>query len=155
MKIENKRRFDDLTKQLELADKILEKDESKSIDLLIGNDYYSDIVIGHTMEVHVQKGLYLLSIKLGWILTGRMGEKCESDRDTHLLVIGQEMGFSKSEVISSVDDCISPKVNIENFWKLDSSGIKDEMMGCDDSKAMTSFVEKVSYKDGRYHVSWP
>jgi len=57
------------------------------------------------------------------------------------------MGFSKSEVISSVDDCIKPKVDYENFWKLDSSGIKDEMMGCDDLKAMTKFVENVSYKD--------
>jgi len=145
VKIENKRRFDDFTKQLELADKIPEKDESDSIDLLIGNDYYLDIVIGHKIEV--QKGLYLLSSKLGWILTGRTGEKCLSD--THLLVIGQEMGFSKSEVISSVDDCISTKVDIENFWKLDSIGIKDEMMGCGDSKAMTSFVENLSYKDGR------
>jgi len=93
VKIENKRRFDDLTKQLELADKILEQDESKSIDLLIGNDYYSDIVIGHTMEV--QKRLYLLSSKLGWILTGRIGEKCESDSDTHLLVIGQRWDFQR------------------------------------------------------------
>jgi len=65
------------------------------------------------------------------------------------------MGFSKSEVISSINHCISTKVDIENFWKLDSIGIKDEMMGCDDFKAMTSFVQNLSYKDGRYHVSWP
>jgi len=62
VKIENKRRFDDFTKQLELVDKIPEKDESDSIDLLIGNDYYLDIVIGHTIEV--QKVLYLLSSKI-------------------------------------------------------------------------------------------
>ncbi|XP_060579216.1 uncharacterized protein LOC132736151 [Ruditapes philippinarum] len=151
--IENRERFDELKKNLYLADKIPEKDESDKIDLLIGSDYYLDIVIGHKIEV--QKGLYLLSSKLGWILTGRTGEKCDNDCDTNLLVIGNEMCFPNAEDLSCVDDCISTKVDIENFWKLDSIGIRDEIVNCDDSNAMSQFIENLSYKDGRYHVSWP
>lgn len=153
VKIEDKKRFHELKKNLQLADKIPEKDESDKIDLLIGNDYYLDIVLGHKIEV--QKGLYLLSSKLGWILTGRTGEQCYNDQDTNLLVIGQEMCFSNNEDLNCVDDCISTKVDIENFWKLDSIGINDEMMNSDDANAMKSFTENLSYKEGRYHVSWP
>ncbi|XP_060577899.1 uncharacterized protein LOC132735020 [Ruditapes philippinarum] len=65
------------------------------------------------------------------------------------------MCFPNAEDLSCVDDCISTKVDIENFWKLDSIGIRDEIVNCDDSNAMSQFIENLSYKDGRYHVSWP
>jgi hypothetical protein len=98
--------------------KFQKKDESDNIDLLTGSDDYLDIVIGHKIEV--QKGCYLLSSNLGWILTGRTVEKCDNDCDMNLLVIGNEMCFPNTEDLSCVDYCISTKVDIENVLKSDS-----------------------------------
>ena len=56
----------------DLADSIPYKDESSTIDILLGNDYYLDLVMcmGEQRK-EVSPGLYLIPSKLGWILTGR------------------------------------------------------------------------------------
>ncbi|XP_028518889.1 uncharacterized protein LOC110251976 [Exaiptasia diaphana] len=58
-----------LLKDIELADKLPLERQTSNIDLLIGNDYYLDII--EPMRVQLQPGLYLLASGLGWILTGR------------------------------------------------------------------------------------
>ena len=45
-------------------------DKIKEIDLLIGNDYYWDIICGNTIFLAPQ--LYLIDSKLGWILSGKI-----------------------------------------------------------------------------------
>ena len=55
-------------KQYELADTIPVKKESCNIDLLIGNDYYADIV--STKRIMLSDGLYLFGSKFGLILSG-------------------------------------------------------------------------------------
>ena len=64
--------IDNLVKSLDMADTIPTKTESSEIELLIGNDYYLDIILSQKIEV--QPGLYLLASKLGRILTGRTHE---------------------------------------------------------------------------------
>ena len=39
------------------------------MDLLVGNDYYTDIV--SMKRTPISNGLYLLGSKFGWILSGR------------------------------------------------------------------------------------
>jgi hypothetical protein len=39
------------------------------VDLLLGNDYYFDIVSGN--KIQISPGLYLIDTKFGWILSGR------------------------------------------------------------------------------------
>ena len=56
-------------KQYELVDTIPVKKESWNIDLLVGNDYYADIV--SAKRIMLSDGLYLLRSKFGWILSGR------------------------------------------------------------------------------------
>ena len=56
----------------ELADSVPIATENTHIDLLIGNDYYAEIV--SLQKVCVGDGLYLLQSKLGWILSGRKDE---------------------------------------------------------------------------------
>ena len=51
-----------------MADTIPTETESSEIELLIGNDYYLDIILSQKIEI--QPGLYLLASKLGWIWTG-------------------------------------------------------------------------------------
>ena len=58
--------------------------ESSSVDILIGNDYYLDIIMSQRIEV--QPGLYLLSSKLGWILTGRSGDSNLTINETNMLI---------------------------------------------------------------------
>lgn len=65
-----------LVKSLDMADTIPTESESSSVELLIGNVYYLDIILSQKNEV--QRGFYLLASQLGWILTGRTNES-ESD----------------------------------------------------------------------------
>ncbi|XP_063427160.1 uncharacterized protein LOC134710700 [Mytilus trossulus] len=56
-----------------LADDLPFENESSEIDLLIGNDYYLDLILARRLEV--QPGLYLFASKLGWMVTGRVKNK--------------------------------------------------------------------------------
>ena len=44
-------------------------EDSINIHLLLGNDYYSELLLSNT--IHIQPNLYLLESKLGWIISGR------------------------------------------------------------------------------------
>ena len=61
-----------LVRSLDMADSILSETDSSTVELLIGNDYYLDVILSQKIEV--QPGLYLLASKLDWILTGRTSE---------------------------------------------------------------------------------
>ena len=49
------------------------QEELITIDLLIGRDYYWDIIV--SIKINITWGLYLIDSKLGWILTGRLDQK--------------------------------------------------------------------------------
>ena len=42
--------------------------ESSSIGILIGNDYYNDIML--TERLKIQEGLYIIKSKFGWMING-------------------------------------------------------------------------------------
>ncbi|KAH3855373.1 hypothetical protein DPMN_097940 [Dreissena polymorpha] len=67
LEIYRKDLFKSLTKHLDLADQIPSEAESGTIDLLIGNDFYLDII--QSERIQIEDGIYLLSSKLGWIVT--------------------------------------------------------------------------------------
>ena len=52
----------------------------------------------------------------------------------------------------SDDEIIQVKPKLEDFWLLETIGIKDCPVGCDDEKALMKFNETIK---GRYYVSWP
>ena len=60
-------------KDLPLADSIPTEKEVSTIELLIGSDYYLELTT--TEKIELKPGLYLLGSKLGWILSGRFGER--------------------------------------------------------------------------------
>ena len=49
------------------------------------------------------------------------------------------------------------KPNLEEFWKLETIGIKESISGSneDDDCAIQNFNDTVMKKDGRYEVPWP
>ena len=55
--------------------------ETSSVELLIGNDYYLDIIL--PQKVEVQSELYMLGSKLGWILSGRTSEIVENPQNQY------------------------------------------------------------------------
>ena len=44
---------------------------------------------------------------------------------------------------------------IDDFWHLENIGIKDPLIDADDNKALQHFNYTVTFKDNRYHVTWP
>ena len=62
-----------LWKDLPLADSIPSEKEISTVELLIGSDYYLELITAEKIEL--EPGLYLLGSKLGWILSGRFGKR--------------------------------------------------------------------------------
>ena len=61
-----------LLQTIVLADTLPLKHENASIEVLIGNDYYLDLI--SATKIELQPGVYLLHTQLGWILSGRTNE---------------------------------------------------------------------------------
>ena len=104
--------MDYLMNSLDLADTIPVESKSTTTELLLGNYYYLDIVLPQKIEV--KNGLYFISSKLGWILTGRTAELDEPANDTSLLVLtyGTNIG---TNVFTSLDDSVPTKPELEDF----------------------------------------
>ena len=142
-------------KNYELADLLPDERESTFIDLLVGNDYYADIVSLQRITLH--EGLYLLQSKLGWILSGRVKE-CASARENYSLTMFTCSASKLAKQImsfSDIDESVDVKPKLEDFWQLDTIGIKDCPVENDDEKALMKFNENVTFESGRYYVRWP
>ena len=146
--------WDCLWGEFPLADDLPKETETSSVELLIGNDYYLDIILPQKIEV--QKGLYMLGSKLGWILSGRTSEITYDTTETNMLIMtyGTEVRRETS-MLTTVDESLPLKPNFEDFWRLESIGIKDSAVVSDNSIALEKFNKSLNYKNGRYSVTWP
>lgn len=139
---------------VDLADTIPTENEYSSIELLIGNDFYLDIILPQKIEV--QPGLYLLSSKLGWLLTGRTSLSMDDEStDTNMLILTYGRSTSKTAVFQNVDSCIPPRPDLEDFWKTESIGVIDKQGTTEDERVMENFKEQLKFHDKRYYVTWP
>ncbi|XP_071151548.1 uncharacterized protein [Mytilus edulis] len=139
-------------KEVELADELPFQNESSSIELLIGNDHYLDLILSNKVEI--RPGLYLLASKLGWIVTGRTRETYEEKSETGLLILSNTSSFEISD-IENPDQSIVVQAGICDLWNLESIGIIENMETSSDKKAMEYFKETLKFKNGRYYVKWP
>ncbi|CAC5388393.1 unnamed protein product [Mytilus coruscus] len=133
-------------KEVELADELLFQDESSSIELLIENDYYLDLVLSNKVEMH--PGLYLLDSKLGWIVTGRTRETYEEKSETGLLILSNTSSFEISD-IEKPDQSIVAQAGIFDLWNLESIGITENIEASIDKKVMEYIKETLKFKNGR------
>ena len=104
MNLCSSKNIEHLVKSLDLADTISLETESSTVELLIGNDYYLDIIL--PQKITVQPGLYLLSSKLGWILTGRTTEMETSASETNMIVLTYGTNITQTSVFQSVDNAM-------------------------------------------------
>ena len=122
-------------KNLKLADEGLHKG---NIDLLIGADFYWDIING---SVKTDNGVapVALGSKLGWFLSGTVTKHNPSSLTTHVENIAMHIKTTNLE-----------GRKIDNFWKLDLLGIQEKEL---------SFCEKVmedfKFENNRYVVNLP
>ena len=133
--------------------------EKSLINLLIGNDYYLDIL--EPMRVQLQPGLYLLASKLGWILTGRTSEDAntanhESKHPTLLVIpsFGQ-VRMMQTELYDIDDKSLPIKPSINEFWNLETIGIRDSPTVTEDEIAIDNFNDTIQLKNQRYFTTWP
>ena len=144
-----------LTRNLKLADNIPVKTESTPFELLIGNDYYLDIV--ETEKIEVCPGLYLLSSKLGWILSGRspMADTTGKSEDLNMLILTYGSDPTNDTMFTDIDTVLPSKPNLEDFWNVEAIGITDPQANTDDEEATQRFKETLKRDGGRYQVTWP
>ncbi|CAF1415219.1 unnamed protein product, partial [Didymodactylos carnosus] len=129
------------TSKLTLAEPLNTNIENVRLDMLVGSDYYHDIV--KEKKIELEKGLFLMDTVFGWILSGRVGEKSQRSGSVIPTLI------TPANIISSVD------AKLENFWKLEAIGVSESGQILDDDVAVKQFNESIEFKDGRYYVSWP
>ena len=147
--------WEHLLKQYALADTLPCERESSTIELLIGSDYYLDLIL--PQKVEVQPGLYLLASKLGWLLSGRTSQHTEDKQEeTNMLILTYGTGIeSEKNLFAKANKSLPTKANLEGFWTLETIGINDSPVDPLDIEIHQSFHDSLQYKDGRYHASWP
>ena len=153
MKINSSENFEHLVSSRELAYDIPKMLESSSVDMLIGNDYFLDIIMSQRIEV--QPGLYLLSSKLGLILTGQSGDHDLTMNETNMLILTYSNDVTGTQALSSIDTVHPQKPDLEDFWKVESIGILDNSTTLTDKMVNKKFKENLKFQDGRYQVTWP
>ncbi|CAG2201796.1 unnamed protein product [Mytilus edulis] len=142
-----------LCNNLQLADTLPSSLESSTIEILIGNDYYLDIILPQKIEI--QQGLYLLGSKLGWILTGRSQLSDEERENKMTMTVNGLLSITECCLHSTIDTCLQIKPSIEDFWKLETIGIQDCPYTSDDENTLSNFVTSLKIENGRYQVAWP
>ena len=149
----NSKQFKPLLKEHQLADTLPSELEVSTVELLIGNYYYSELIL--LQRKKLSPGLYLLASHLGWILSGRLPTEERKTSEVSMLLIGGHscQQYQQSFVPESSDVFMKP--NVGEFWKLETIGIKDPINDCHDDQAIQNFHYTVRKTNGRYEVTWP
>ena len=145
-----------LQKNYQLADSLPVNTESSTLGILIGNDYYDDIVLDERKKL--QSGLHIIKTKFGWILSGKMTVKKDGTPENTLFVMTQTSSRLPPEVhkMHSENTLSAFQPQIEDLWNLETIGINPKSKDERDDLVMESFKNTVSKQpDGRYQVSWP
>ena len=142
-----------LWKNLPLADSIPSERENSIIELLMGSDYYLELITAEKIEL--EPGLYLLGSKLGWILSGRFEKRACNESNASMLIFTCPNQTTLEPVLLSEISLVLSDQNIDEFWHLESIGIKDLLIDADDNKALQHFSDTVTFMDNQYHVTWP
>ena len=139
-----------------LADVFPEKMETYRVDVLIGNDYYWDVV--NTKKIEIQPGLYGIESIFGWILTGRISKEYPPDVE-HFAATAMNVAYGND----IYDFCFTCRTEHEDgvpfelayFWNLETIGVRDDPYIKDDDRALEIFHKTVKFDKNRYYVTWP
>ena len=124
-----------------LADDIPVQSNSVAIDILVGSDYFWNIIDGD--RITLPSGLLLLSSKLGYVLTGRYPDPAEGEVNNNV----------SSCIVTIMSQNDSPCLS--DFWNLETTEIYDPIHVKDDDRALDKFNNTICYQEGRYFITWP
>ena len=142
-----------------LADVVPTSAETAIVDILVGSDYFWNIV--DVERIVLPSGLLLLSSKLGYLLTGKfMDPKANTKHGDHQLstcFVMTQMNQSVTELnlFSVVDSSINKSPNLSDLWSLDAIGINDPVHFDDNDKALKQFNNTIYYDGRQYQIAWP
>ena len=120
--------FLQLIPQNKMADPIPNTVETTAIDLLVGSDYFWDVVGGD--KIMLPSGIFMLPSKFGYIITGRYPGNYLDNQDKNastLLVSTNRNEVVSSSFYCSVNVSLIKNPDLERFWSLETIGIKDPM----------------------------
>ena len=160
--------------QYDLADNIPDKDERGDVDIILGNDYATELILFRRNPVKHTDGLYLMDSLFGWVLSGRVADKKtdESEILCCFLSVNYGIGIDREPLVFSTPELEKHDEETtefvekytyrnssmwERFVALETIGIKETMTGYneDDENAMMQFNSSVNHKNGRYTVRFP
>ena len=125
---------------LRLADYCAEG-ETLNVDILVGSDYYWNLVTGHT--IRGTQGPTAIHTKLGWVLSGPV---CRGDPGSQ-----QSSNLVETHVLKCATDEVpyeGLQGELKKFWDLESLGIKIPSIH-------EEFLEKLTYRGDHYQVNLP
>ena len=144
----------ELEGSFKLSDTLPTTLQISNLGLLIGNDYYYDIILPEKEQI--ADGLYLVNSIFGWILTGRTSGNNDRNADTAMFVITRtttDHQFAEFQKMKNIDECQNFEADVEALWTLETIGINNKDKS--EKNVLQAFKESVKMEDGRYQVSWP
>jgi len=108
-----------------LADTIPIKNEKSPVEMLIGNDYYLDLI--SATKIELQPGLYLLHTQLGWILSGRTNETPQCARASNTIAITTECVPQTAYNTQGWESCLDSKQNANTCGSNASDGRQSDV----------------------------
>ena len=118
--------------------------QTSTLGLLIGNDYYYELIMGD--RIQVQDGLYLIKSKLGWISCS----KSETVMENTMFIMLQTSTLLPFEVhhLSHESTVDIFKSNKEDLWNLDMIGIKESNKMEGDGTIRQAFKDSLKRMEG-------
>ena len=114
-----KNRFS-IQKRFRLADTLPQQTESSTIGVLIGSDYYHEVMSSERVEV--QEGLYLIKSTFGWIISGKtkINERIHHENTMFVMTHFSTQVLSELQHFSNTDDLMMTPRNNDNIWKFET-----------------------------------
>ena len=139
---------------LELADMSIAETGQQDIDVLIGSDYYFDIVSGDV--IRGCSGPVPVSSMFGWVLSGPTSaeESREKFATTNLIIERPElMTLSPFDISHSENDELCNA--LQKFWDIESLGVREKPPVSQSDGG--EFLESIHFNEneGRYEVGLP
>lgn len=128
-----------MRKGLRLADFPLEGNNDPELSLLIGADFYWQVVSGKVERI--TDSLVAIESSFGWTVQGPVSSSSVAEEVRMHISLDEDMQISKQ---------------LHAFWEIESLGIVDKKTPSpDDTEALQSFERSVKLENGRYMVGLP
>lgn len=121
---------------LELADYF--DGSQDTIYVLVGSDFYWDIVIGDIVSVSV-------SSKLGWLLSGPIKGATTDNYVVSNLIVSGELPMRETDEVTEI---------MQRFWETESIGI-EETLKCQQAFKLADQFSDISFNGNFYEVGLP